>query len=355
MLAARATAVPPQPGPLEAKRVERVLLVCTGLIGDTLMSLPAISAARGLFPAAELVGLVTPTTHALLSMAACVDRFIPADSSPLRLRPGRSRSAVRIEADVRAGRFDLAVVFLGDDYAPMLTRAGIPHRVFVADPHYGRLATATYEIGHPRTWGPRERLDAWRALGLEPGEVPVRLAPPPEATEALETRRGVPSGLAPLLVHPFGSQAHQWWPYPSVLEFIRIVEGRQGLPCLVVGAGPGTRRHLSTDPRFRLVDQLSLEELTALMMASAGVVSTDSGPYHLAGVLQRPGVGLFRAVRPEHARRYPSIMPIVAPDLDDCRGRCSWDRCCHTPCRQMGAIAPQVVADAVEARVRVPR
>ena len=50
-----------------------------------------------------------------------------------------------------------------------------------------------------------------------------------------------------------------------------------------------------------LAESLNLDELIALLGLSDCVISMDSGPYHLAGAMGRPGVGLFRASRPEHA------------------------------------------------------
>jgi ADP-heptose:LPS heptosyltransferase len=336
----------------EAARVKRVLMVATGLIGDTIMCLPALCAARELFPSAELTGLVTPRTRALLAMASCVDRFITLDAAALGLRPAARREAARVEAEVRTGAFDLAVIFLGDDCAPMLTRARIAHRVFVEDPIYAPLATATYSIGHPRTWGPRAKLDAWRALGLAPGSPVVRLVPPAEARASVAARVGVSREARPLLVaHPFGSSGNQWWPLQQLEELLQLAERQLGLECLVIGAGVEASRHASRDARFRLVDQLNLEELAALLATADYVVSTDSGPFHLAGILGRPGVGLFRASRPEHARHYPSIRPIIAPQLDACRGRCVWDRCDDSPCRQMSAISPTEVLEALRVLV----
>ncbi len=326
-------------------------MVCTGLVGDTLMCLPAIAAAKGLFPSAERVGLVTPKTQSLLGMAACLDRVIVCEASPLTLRPAARRALAVAVSLVRASRFDLAVIFLGDDFAPILTRARIPHRVFVSDGINGRLATASYEIGHPRTWGPEERRNAWRVLGLEPSLEPASLTPPPDAVAALEARIGPAKGRRRIAVHPFGRTTDQHWPLAAVREFIRLAETRLGVECLVIGESPTGATLAATDPPFRLVGKLSLEELAALMARSSCVVSTDSGPFHMAGVLERPGVGLFRASRPEHAGRYPSIAPVVAPDLEACRGRCTWDRCRRSPCEQMSAILPETVLQAARTRL----
>lgn len=350
-LAALSVPVPPPPGRLNPLEVRRLLVVCTGLIGDTIMNLPALCAARALFPAAELVGLVNPAGRTILTMARCLDRYVVCDGAPLRLQPAARRDGRRLEAEVRSGAFDVGVVFLGDDYAPMLTRAGIPHRVFVADDTYGRLATATYDID-PRTWGPAERLGAWRALGLEPGRPEVKLSASAEARTALSAHVDRPAGRGRIVLHPFGSSQDQWWPSHQVHEFVHHVEARLGLECLVIGAGRAAAEAFPrADGPFRLIDRLNLEQLVALLETSSLVVSTDSGPLHLAGALGRPGVGLFRASRPEHALRYPSIRPIVGRGLEECQKRCAWDRCAYSPCRQMSTIEPLTVINEAAALI----
>ncbi len=353
-MAVHSVSVPPPPGRLSPLRVRRLLVVCTGLIGDTIMSLPALCATRALFPGAELVGLVNPAARSILMMAGCLDRYIVCDGAPLQLRPSGRREARRVESEVRSGGFDVAVIFLGDDYAPMLTRAGVPHRVLVAGGIYGRLATTTYTID-PRTWGPAERLAAWRALGLEPGLPEVKLSASTRVRESLSAHVDRPPGRGRVVLHAFGSSPDQWWPSSFVRDFVHQAESRLGLECLVIGAGSAAAAAFpgAAGP-FRLINRLSLEQLVALLETSSLVVSTDSGPLHLAGVLGRPGVGLFRASRPEHAWRYPSIRPLVGRALAECEDRCAWDRCRYSPCRQMSTIEPQVVISEAETLIHSP-
>jgi ADP-heptose:LPS heptosyltransferase len=330
-----------------AEDVRRVLMVCTGLIGDTVMSLPALAAARKLFPGAQTAVIATPVTAALVEMGAPPTRLLVTDASPLSLRAEQRLKVRELQRVVTNGKFDLAVILLGDDFAPMLTRSGIPHRVFVAESPYARLATATYGIGHPRTWGPQERLNAWRALALSPPDERPSLHVPRATADAGAKLLGNRPGRSCLVVHPFGRTPDQRWPLSLATRFMTLVERELGLASVVVGNPPSNAPVPGDDPRFRLAGRLTIEELAGVLYSARAVVSTDSGPFHLAGALGRPGVGLFRASRPEHARRYPSLAAVLAPSDPGCLKRCSWDRCRWTPCRQMSAVEPEVVVAAV--------
>ena len=333
---------PPPPAPFDPGGVRRALLICTGLVGDSVMCLPALRAARALLPRAELGGLVTGRSRSVLIGSGALDRFILCDGAPLRLRPSARRASVDLGGRLAAEGFDLAVIFLGDDYAPLLTHIGIPHRVFVAESAFGALATATYSIGSARTWGPRERLDAWRALGLDPTDSLPSLRPDPAATSAVTER--LRAETRPwIAIHPFGSTTAQWWPLASAEAAARALRERFGGTVFLLGGASG---EWSPREMVDLVGKLTLDELIALLGQSDCVISTDSGPYHLAGALGRPGVALLRASRPEHAGRYPTVVSVVAPDNAECRSACRWDRCAFTPCRQMGALAPETVVAA---------
>jgi len=341
-LEAARTRLPPRPAAFDPEGVRRVLLVCTGLIGDSVMCLPALRAARALLPRAELVGLVTERSRSVLIASGALDRAVLCDGAPLGVRPSARRANRDLRARLAAEGFDLAVIFLGDDYAPLLTRLGIPHRVFVAESAFGALATATYSIGSARTWGPRERLDAWRALGLEPAASLPSLRPDPAATSAVTARLGA-ERRPWITVHPFGSTTAQWWPLASAEAAARALRERFGGTVFLLGGPSG---EWASREMVDLVGKLTLDELIALVGQSDCVISTDSGPYHLAGALGRPGVGLFRAARPEHAGRYPTVASVIAPDNAECRSACRWDRCAFSPCRQMGALAPETVVAA---------
>ena len=162
-----ATATDPPSAP------SRVLVVMTGLIGDTVMSTPLIVEARRLWPAAHITLLGRRHNCELLAACPLLDARYEAPAIPFSLR--KRRELARLDAWLRAQNFDVALIALGDQFAAALARARIPVRVGVRGHALEPCLTHTYSIGSPREWGPHERLNALRSLGYEVGDAAPRL------------------------------------------------------------------------------------------------------------------------------------------------------------------------------------
>jgi len=71
----------------------------------------------------------------------------------------------------------------------------------------------------------------------------------------------------------------------------------------------------------------------------------------VAGALRRPTVGLFRAIRPEYATLYPTVVPLFWEGGRNCIAGCSWDSwygCQVQPCRQLEGIPIEAILSAVQ-------
>lgn len=342
----------------------RILLVCTGLLGDTVMCTPAISQVRKVFPGARIWGLVTSRNKELLAPSPWFDDFLVYDWSPFPLRRAKRRDLMHLKEQVRSLQPDLAIILLGDDFAPLLYRAGIPRIVGVAGDEFASLCTDTYSIGHPRTWGPEERLGALRTLGDPVASVDVEVFVDSRAREHVERRLeslGQDRRKKPLVVfHPFGRNLAQWYPWPQVVAAACGISEQTGSTVVLVGASREQKllaaQGFSVPVRIvNWMGSLSVQELCALIERAAVVVSTDTGPLHLAGAFRRPCVGLFRAIRPEHAHRYRTVVPVFWEQGGSaCSPKCkwwlpAWDGCAYTPCRQIAGIAPRRVVDQTKA------
>lgn len=329
----------------------RVLVVMTGLLGDTVMSTPLIVEARRLWPAARITLLGRRQNCELLRACPLVDEVVEAPAIPFSLR--RRRELRQLDAWLRSAEFDLALIALGDQFAAALADAGIPVRVGVSGHALAPCLTHTYSIGSPREWGPDERLNALRVLGCEVERAAPRLWVADEAREAARRRLaelGLERGTPYAVAHPFGSTPRQRWPVERVAELAATLRAGHGLTTLLVG-GPETRGALdearakvddgNADSKVAgLVDAtgaFDIPQLLAVVEGAELVVTTDSGPFHIAGALGRPLVGLFRARRPEHAGRYGCSRVLLGRD-ERCAAECEWDRCRAEPCRQMDAL-----------------
>lgn len=324
----------------------RIVVILTGLVGDSVMCTPALAGIRRGWPEADvrLVG----QRHNLDLLRACphVNGFKLAEAIPFTIR--RRAQLRRFAAWLASEAFDLALVLLGDEFAPLLWKAGIPTRVGPAQAILSPFFSHTYDIGSYRTWGPADRAAAVAVLGKPlPQELP-ELWPDLSAWQSM-TRKLSGDGVAldpPYLVfHPFGRTEPQRLPRQAVEEVSRVLSEDRRTPVFLVG-GVETRavRIPSQAGLHDLRGRLDLAETVALISRASVVISTDSGPLHIAGALRRRTVGLFRARRPEYSTLYPTVVPLLGKN-PRCEGECTWDECAKRPCRQMQNIgAAEIVA-----------
>jgi ADP-heptose:LPS heptosyltransferase len=323
-----------------------VAFVLVGMLGDTVMCLPTLEAAREAWPQARLCAIVTPRIREMLAGIGCVDEFLVGTGDPLSIR-GRKQTE-QTEERLNERRFDVAILLGGDQYAPLFYKAGVPIRVGPAACVYEPLLTHAYVIGDGRTWGPYERLGALRALGVEtPHRIP-RLDIGPQAR--VEFQRWREQSLCDanhsyIVIHPFGSTPRQRWPLDRAPQLARQIYQLTGMRSLLVG-GPefsGVAACISSSQSMiNAVGKLSISQLLAAIESACLIVTTDSGPFHMAGALGKPIIGLFRGRRPEHANRYPHAKVIFGPD-HYCEKSCLWNHCQAEPCRQLNAISTDEV------------
>lgn len=323
-----------------------VAFVLVGMLGDTVMCLPVLEAAREAWPQARLCAVVTPRIREMLAGVGYVDEFLVGTGDPLSIR-GRKQTK-QTEEQLGERRFDVAILLVGDQYAPLLYKAGVPIRVGPAERIYEPLLTHTYVVGDGRAWGPYERLGALRALDVETEHRVPRLDLDPQARDEFQQWREKTLGGAGcpyIVIHPFGSSPRQRWPLNRAPQLARQVYQLTGMRSLLVG-GPefrGVAASISGDQSLiNTVGALSISQLLAAIESASLVVTTDSGPFHMAGALGKPIIGMFRARRPEHANRYPQARVIFGSD-HSCEKSCRWDRCQAEPCRQLNAISTDEV------------
>jgi lipopolysaccharide heptosyltransferase II len=354
----------------------RILLVRPRLIGDVILTTPAIRAIRRRFPDAEIFYLVE-------SLAAPVVACNPHLSGVIvvEYRRGwdRFRDDVRIARALRARRIDIAIDFHGGPRSAWLTWASrAPVRV--GYDIRGRMWMYTRVVRRPRGAGPRHSmLNQWDllaavdpALAAPPSPDADRVEKPVDpAARAAVARRlagfGIGSGDRVVVLHVSARNPFRRWPETAFAHVAAGLAAGQRDRWVVVVGGPSDRdaagrvmteaHQLAAADAVRIVpgEGWSLAEMRALMDRASLFLGGDSGPMHIAATSDVPIVALYGPTVPDQwAPWRPRRLRTIAVDAGPlpCRP-CDQRACIPGDFRCLMRITPESVlaaaADVLEA------
>jgi ADP-heptose:LPS heptosyltransferase len=349
-------------------RVERILVIRLGAMGDVVRTLPAVALLRDATPAARIDWLVEERTAPIVASRDFVDRVLvfPRARGVAALRRGRLLEAARTFAsfarELRAGRYDLVLDFHAIARSALLARlSGAPDRLGYAAPiaREGAHRLATHRVRLARTRLSRFQRNEALVRAIVHGELAPRTTPlavPAAAQRAMAEALG--PGPAPIVLHPGSSAAaaHKRWPAARFGELARALARdrervlvavgpeacEQGLARTVLEASGGSAKLAPETRQF--------DDLAALLAAARAVVAADSGPLHTASLVGTPVVQLVGPTDPienEPWRATPWRRVATNLDCAGCRRGCSVAAC-------MLAIEAESVREAVRALVGAP-
>lgn len=264
-----------------------VLIVRFDLMGDVVNALSAAVAARARWPHAHLAFMTPPAWQPIVRRCPAVDEVIPFDGGtvthwPAVLDPRAWAKVARVLRAVRASRFDVAVSVYGPVAGAVVALSGARWRVgYRAEAPAWSFDQAL--PGHRRNGGPHE---AELTTHL------IQLADPAWQTVQAKTESDLAADLAhPLVVlHPGAAhgQAKRW---PDAHWATLAGALKPDVGTLAVVGLTDARRTAGRIAEFTairdLAGQTSLDDLIGVLAAADVVVSTDSGPGHLARALGR--------------------------------------------------------------------
>jgi len=327
-----------------------ILMVRPRLIGDVLLTTPAIRALRRRYPDATLIYLVEETAAPIVLANPHVSETIV-----IRHRRGWRRLAedLSLARRLRAKRIDVAIDLHGGPRSSWLTFASRARKRVGYDVS-GRSWMYTDLIPRPRGYAPRHSvLNQWDLL------VPVDPAfgdPPDPARDRIEmrtddrARASVEARLAALdvqpddelvMLHVGAGNEFRRWPEESFSQVAAALSSFTGFTgstadhdrrvVAVIGSSAesasvervaaGAKRR-NPDARIVSAAGWSLGELRALCDRASLFVGGDSGPMHVAATSDVPIVALFGPTLPVHwAPWRPPHLPFIAiePGPLECR------------------------------------
>lgn len=292
----------------------RILLLKPCCIGDVIMATALLAALRRAYPDAHITwGVGTHSTPAI-AQHPLLDDLLPTGPAA---NPARSlRGLWRLARQLRAGRFDLAVVPVRSPLIGLAVwLAGIPTRAGLDSAGRGLFYNVRAAVDPA---APRHEadiyLDVARALGLDVSACWANVPTTAAQIAALD----VEDAASLIVVHVGGGQnpgmimAEKRPPLPLLAEVAGRAAKQTGCRIALLG-GPGDqqraealREALTSHDPLMLINALDFASIAALGAVARLVIGPDTGLVHLMAAAGAPTVMIFG---PSDPRRYAPFVP----------------------------------------------
>ena len=298
----------------------RLGIMLPNWIGDLAMATPALRAIRRHFADADVIGLVRPYAAAVLGGTHWLDRLISWEHRGWRSLPGNARMA----GELRRQRIDTIVLMRNSIISAVVARASGARRVIGYERVGGRLLL-TDLLAMPQSRGrplPISAVDSYLELAYKLGcpseskRLELTTTSADEAGgDAIWKELRIPEGHPVMMLNTggaYGSAKH--WPVEHGAALARRAADELGV-FVVINCGPGEfaaaeeiaglANHRQVKSLARLPPRLrGIGPSKAIIRRMQLMVSTDSGPRHLAAALGIPTIGLFGPIDPSWSANY---------------------------------------------------
>ncbi len=343
------------PGNLLQPSPNRILIVKLSALGDVVHCLPVLHQLRKAAPEAKIDWLVEEAAADLLIGHPYLDRVWISRRKRLlsELKRGETRTlreTFRLAADLRREEYDLVLDLQG------LYKSAVWTWWVKGRKKLGWSGTKEYTgFSLTESIGPEnfqlhavERyLDFIRYLGREPDYPEFVIPRGPEENRAV-AEWGF-SMESPIAINPVALWETKLWNVAGFSKLADQIVERLGLPVVFTG-GPNDRAYVDSilsgmrGQALNFCGKTGLKGLAALYRRCAAVVSTDTGPMHVAAAVGTPVVALFGPTDPARTGPYGPGHQVVRCGIE-C-SPCLKRNCSHRSC--MERISVEAVLQAVE-------
>ncbi len=288
---------------MRRESVKRLLVRTPNWIGDAVMSEPALSAVRKLFPSAEITWLAKPAIAELFQGHPACDKVVVYED---RGRHSGITGKWALAEMLRGQRYELAILLQNAFEAAMLAfLSGIPRRFGYATD--GRKCLLSDPVVKPTTTRHQVDyfLDMLRPLGVEgQASAPQLYLTAQEEREREQrlaqfgfTEADCLVGLNPGSIY---GGAKRWLPDRFAETADRLVResGAKRIRVVMVGArgeetlGQAIAERMATKP-IVLSGRTSIRQLMAVIKRCSLFITNDTGPMHIAAAFGVPVVAIF--------------------------------------------------------------
>ena len=256
----------------------RVLLIKPSSFGDVIHTLPIAHALRH-HPGIEALDWVVNTEYkSLLENNPDVTRLITFPRHQVF-----GRSLLNFLSELRREFYDWVIDFQGLFRSGVMTQlARGKRKIGMSDSREGARFFYSEVIPISANHAVERYQQVLQNLGVKCGSLIFPLPKPVEI-------EGVPNSF--ILIHPSSRWPTKELPEKLVIDLVKQLAPK---PILIVGQGKAWNLPGVID----FTNRTSLKELIGLIQKAEAVISTDSGPMHVAAALNKPLVALFGPTSP---------------------------------------------------------
>ncbi len=350
-----------------------IMIVKLSAIGDVVHTLPSLAALRKLYPQAHITWVIEEAAADLIKNHPLLDCVIISrrkgwirDLKRWRLKAlGEVLHFVR---ELRSRRYDLVIDFhgllksslivfltaaprkLGYDSLQELSGLFLTEKIPEAREKHAvcRYLDLVRHLARERFPLPGADVKelAFPGSGTEDIEFPLPLAEAAEKRAAeLLAENGLTAGRF-IAINPVALWETKLWEDRNFALLADMLIKRYGMPVLFTGGGKreiDRIRVLMTMDAVNLAGETSLTELASLYRRSAVLVTTDTGPMHIAAAVGTTVVALFGPTDPLRTGPFGKGHRVIRAELP-C-SPCLRKKCTHRECMRM--ITPEEVLAAV--------
>jgi len=325
-----------------------VLIVKPSALGDVVTAIPVLRGLRRSFGGAHLAWMVAGSCAPLIAHDSDLDEVVLFERRRLG-RAWRSARSAGLLADLLArlyrARFDWVIDLQGLLRSGLLGAAtAAPLRAGFADAREGAVAFYTHRVRVGAAHTVERNIELAAALGIDARAADMTLQVAPGArrfAEGLSRRTGKDGFLVCVPPTRWVTKRYPVRHWGAVVSALA-----DDLPVILLGA-PGDRdlcaavAAAATRGVTDLTGQTSIEQMVAVIAASAGVLCSDSAAKFIAPAVGVDVVTLIGPTRLDRTGPYPRGTAVVANV--PCQG-CLRRRCRHIICMEL--ISPAKVVSA---------
>ena len=263
----------------------KILVIRLSSLGDIVLTQSLCARLRALYPTAEIDFISKPQYLELVSLMGCGLNAIAYDKSPgLHWALRKKRFDLVIDLHAKFSSFLIRISAAGKQSAVYRKQRRIRRRIVAGDKSLVINSTVELYQSALSSLGISDSLDAPSLIVPDP-QLPFD--PPPAAK----------------IIMLFPGAAHYTKRYP-IASFKELLTHSPGDYYYLIA---GSRsEHLLCEELHRvcmeksinLAGKLSFGQILKAMQLSSWVISSDSGPMHLAASIARPQIAIFGATHP---------------------------------------------------------